>query len=912
MGADNAAQTLGRQTRLLLGAAFIAAAASLLPLDTVHIPLSAYVPAHSILEFVSIVIACLVFATAWYTPSRESSAAVVVIGIALLTAAGLDCLHLLSIVGMPDLVTPNTSQKSITFWLAARICATLGFLAASYLPATAALPRSRRRWVAAGFALYAAAVTAAALYGESSLPTFFQAGTGTTVLKSLLESALVTVLAWIAWRYYRSARASQDSFEALMFGAMGMASLTELFFANYALANDTQNLLGHLYKIASYGLIFQALFILSIRKPYQRLAIKTQGLLDANEALRVQSLALESTATPVMVTDTTGKVTWRNHASRTLKPAASEEDLNLFAPTVTPDPEVAIQMRNRLDAGEVWRGRVRLESALGQDLYLERTVTPVRNTQGLLVGYVSVSEDITEKVRTENRHRRILETALDGYWVTDTHGSLLEVNAAYARMSGYSTQELLGMRVHDLKLADEQDDIHARMLKVKQLGQDRFQSQHRKKDGSALYVEVSVNYDLATDNFFVFVRDRTEYELSAATKQDLERQLQHAQKMQALGQLTGGIAHDFNNILASILGYSNLALSRFVPDKESKLAKYLQEIVLASERARDLIAKMLTFTRTQPSGTLKAITPSLVVKEVVAMLRPSIPSSIQLRCNVESDQAIRMDAGELNQVLVNLIINARDAITEQGLIDIRVRKVRIKDALCAISHQRLSGEYLAIQVADNGCGISAENLSSVFNPFFTTKDVGKGTGLGLSMVQGILQRCGGHVVVASTLGHGSQFQLLWAAESRPPAQHSAPVRPSGDSTGTGQTVWVLDDEKAVGGYVGELLADAGYKVRVFTDPLHALSAFKTDHSNVNLLITDQTMPGLSGLQLVGLLHGIRADLPVIICTGFSQGIAAKELESHGIQRLFIKPVAADQLLQVVADILVPHMQGALK
>jgi len=256
-------------------------------------------------------------------------------------------------------------------------------------------------------------------------------------------------------------------------------------------------------------------------------------------------------------------------------------------------------------------------------------------------------------------------------------------------------------------------------------------------------------------------RSRLEFEQSERAKADLERQLQQSQKSQALGQLTGGIAHDFNNILASVLGYSNLALDRYVLDKESKLARYLREIISASERARDLVAKMLTFARTQPNENATFISPAAVVREVESMMMHSIPSSILLQTTTEETGPILIGDGELNQALINLIINARDAINGQGTIDMRLRKVNITDKISLVTQQRFSGSFVSIEVSDTGSGITPDILPRLFDPFFTTKEVGKGTGLGLSMVQGIMARAKGHILVQSTVGLGSCFQLLF-------------------------------------------------------------------------------------------------------------------------------------------------------
>jgi len=295
------------------------------------------------------------------------------------------------------------------------------------------------------------------------------------------------------------------------------------------------------------------------------------------------------------------------------------------------------------------------------------------------------------------------------------------------------------------------------------------------------------------------------------------------------------------------------------------------------------------------------ISPSVVIEQVLAMMRPSVPSSIQLKSRIDDDLQILMDPGELNQMLVNLIINARDAIDGHGMIEIRLHRVETKGQICSSCQQRMSGAYLALEVSDSGSGIAPEHLSRLFEPFFTTKDVGKGTGLGLSMVQGLLRRSGGHVVVDSQPSRGSRFQLLFPIASptgMPPAVQQSNLK---NQSGMGQLIWVVDDEPAVARYFGELLEGWGYSVRLFNEPSQVLAAFEIEKNDVDLLITDQTMPGLSGVALALRLHSLRPNLPIILCTGYSDGIDRSEVLRRGIRRYFTKPVPANELLKALAE-----------
>lgn len=896
---------LHQQVWLVAVCAVLAFLAMLQPLQGMHIPPQHYLPLHTLLEFISILAAFLVFATVWHAPIKEVSASLLLLAVALFAAGWLDFAHALSFKGMPDLITPTGFGKGIAFWLVARLVVAISLLGVSFYPQLQPASTRERYGILAAFTLVNLVVMWVVIFHEADLPVFYIENIGLTPFKVGFERLITGLLVLAAWRYYRLARQSDDGSLPLIFGAASIAALGELFLTQYEIVNDANNLLGHLYKFVSYGLLYQAMFVVSVRRPYQKLADQTQTLLKINETLRTQSLALESTATPVLVVDLQGKVRWRNRASHgmiAIQSAEFENRLCLFAAPITPDPKVAENMRATVEAGKIWRGYVHVKDAQDQDLIMDRVVTPLRNEEGVMEGYVSVGENVTESTKAFWRHKRVLDTAIDGFWITDIQGRLLEVNEAYARMSGYTVEELLSMNISQLEAAEPQEAVQTHLKKVILQGCDQFETRHRHQQGHEFSVDISATYDPESKNFYVFLRDRSERVQAAAVKLDLERQLQQSQKVQALGQLTGGIAHDFNNILAVILGYSNLALERYVADKQGKLASYLREVVAASGRARDLIARMLTFARTQANSSVGVISPAAVIEEVLVMMRPSIPASIQLESHIDDRLHICMDAGELSQMLVNLLINARDAIEGEGKIEIRLHRVEVDGQICAADQQRLSGTYLALDVSDNGSGIAPEHMSRLFDPFFTTKDVGEGTGLGLSMVQGILRRCGGHVLVESQLGHGSRFQLLFPialSEESPPATQ-AQDHPN-VQLGWGQRIWVLDDEPAVGRYLGALLEGWGYKVRVFNEPFHALAAFEIEENDVDLLITDQTMPGLSGVALALRVHKLRPNLPIILCTGNSDRIERSELLRRGIRRCFTKPVASNELLKALAE-----------
>lgn len=903
-----AGKRLLRQQWLLVGVlAALTLLATVLPLQNLAISHRHFLPLHTLLEFSSILAAFFVFSTVWHTPAKQTPAPLLLIGMVFFVTAWLDIAHAMSFQGMFDLITPASVEKGIAFWLVARLMVAAGLLGISFYPERRPLSTSARYYIFAALLLGALLVLWGVTFHEAALPDTYVEGIGLTSFKIGFEWFIVALLVLAAWRYHWLARRSNNEFLPLLFGAAAIAALGEQFLTQYQAVNDAQNLLGHLYKIVSYFLIYRAALVVSVRRPYQKLEAQAQTLLNMNERLRIQSLALASTAATIKVADLEGNVRWANRAFKEIFCGPSAElkpSFSLFSAPITPCQELAEQMRATIEDGKVWRDLVYLQDFHGNNIIMDRTVTPLCNEQGVTEGYVSVADDVTEKTTSAMRHKRVLDTSIHGFWIVDASGCLLEVNAAYARMSGYTAEELLGMPIHQLDAVQGPEEVQAQIEKIARLGQGQFEARHRHKQGQEFSVDVSATYDNEAGKFYVFLYDRSERVQAAAEKHDLERQLQQAQKVQALGQLTGGIAHDFNNILAVISGYSNLALDRLVPDKQGKLATYLAEVVSASNRAQELIARMLSFTRTQTDTRATVIAPAAVIEEVLAMLRPSIPSSIQILSRIDDPLHIRMDAGELHQMLVNLIINARDAIAGQGKIEIHMHRLDISGRVCSSCQQRLSGSYLAIDVSDDGCGIVPEDMSRLFEPFFTTKDVGKGTGLGLSMVQGILMRSGGHVLIDSRVGQGSQFRLLFAIALPDAVLSDMAQDHSHVPSGKGQHIWVLDDEPAVARYLGELLQDWGYRARLFNDPLALETAFNAEGNEVDLLITDQTMPGLSGSELAQRLHSLRPSLPIIMCTGNNNDISCN-MQCYGIHRILSKPAPVLELLNALAEELAP-------
>lgn len=384
-------------------------------------------------------------------------------------------------------------------------------------------------------------------------------------------------------------------------------------------------------------------------------------------------------------------------------------------------------------------------------------------------------------------------------------------------------------------------------------------------------------------------------------KERLQAQLQQAQKMEIIGQLTGGIAHDFNNILAAILGYTGLALERFA-EPDSKLAEYLHEVQKAGTRARDLIAKMLDFSRGQSAASPRKLEAQPLVAEVLKMLAPTIPAGIRVQTDIDpAASPFMMDAVDLQQILTNLVVNARDAVGEQGSITVTLRNAALESMHCSACHGAIEGACVELRVQDNGHGIPAKVRHRIFDPFFTTKAVGKGSGMGLSVVHGLVHKHRGHIVLETGTG-GTLFRLLFPALDRDAEEITSGIGIETQPATSGATVMVVDDEAALANMLGELLEANGYRSAVFTDSQQALSAFEASPAAFDVMVTDQTMPGLSGDQLIKRVLQRRPGFPVILCTGYSNRMDAMAAEKLGARRFFNKPVSSGELLAALAEL----------
>jgi len=383
--------------------------------------------------------------------------------------------------------------------------------------------------------------------------------------------------------------------------------------------------------------------------------------------------------------------------------------------------------------------------------------------------------------------------------------------------------------------------------------------------------------------------------------QTLEEDLYQAHKMEAMGTLAGGVAHDFNNILVAILGFAELAHNS-IPDSNPAL-QYISQVLKAGDRAKDLVKQILTFSRKETMQKAPLF-PSVIVKEVLKLIRASLPSTIQIKQYINSASGtILADPIQLHQVMVNLCTNAFQAMhDEKGVLEIRLTREILKEG--EITEEGVNpGPYIMLSVSDTGSGMDSETKKRIFEPYFTTKERGKGTGMGMALAHGIVKSHGGMITVASKVGKGSIFKVYFPAIEKDAISEQLEEKIDLLPNGRNESILVVDDEEVIVEIQKSMLEQLGYRVVAKTDSLDALREFQADPDAFDLLITDQTMPLLTGSELSAQLLQIKPDLAIILCTGYSTMVSEEKAKEIGVSKFIMKPVAKDDLATSVREVL---------
>ncbi len=534
--------------------------------------------------------------------------------------------------------------------------------------------------------------------------------------------------------------------------------------------------------------------------------------------------------------------------------------------------------------------------------------TPI-DSNDLSIGVTFTALDITSRKQaeedlreSEERYKSLFKNNHSIMLLIDPEtANIVDANPAAVSFYGWSYEALTCKKIFDINtLAEEQ--VFGEMEKAKMEQRKQFYFRHCLASGEIRDVEVYSGPIKVhgKELLYSIVYDITSRKKAEEEKAALEAQLLHAQKMESIGTLSGGIAHDFNNLLGIILGNAELAMED-VPEWHPAKGN-INEIRTASLRARDVVKQLLSFGRkTDPKK--KPVKLVQIVEDALKFLRSSIPTSIEIHQNIpnDTDNTILADSTQINQVMINLFTNAAHAMEDTGgVITIGIQNIYLDQVSAPFYPDLLPGNYIKLTVSDTGTGIDHEIKDRIFDPYFTTKEVGKGTGIGLSVVHGIVKSHNGAISVDSKFGKGTTFNILF-----PVAEEEAVIETeSVEKLSTGnERILFVDDEKSMAEIGRRRLERLGYQVEARTNPIEALELFRAAPDQFDLVITDMTMPHITGDRLLKEILKIRPDMPTILCTGFSEKIDEEKAKKIGVRQYIEKPFDKGKLSRLVRKVL---------
>ncbi|MBI5870787.1 MAG: PAS domain S-box protein [Actinobacteria bacterium] len=533
--------------------------------------------------------------------------------------------------------------------------------------------------------------------------------------------------------------------------------------------------------------------------------------------------------------------------------------------------------------------------------YWDWSLVPIMDEAGTVTSLIFTLLDVTERVlsqeaifRSEQKYHRLFEESKDGIIIVTSAGKIEDINPAGVEMLGYSSREELLALDSDRELFADRGDHNIYLQTLKQQGfVKNYELDLKRKDGTPLVVSITASVvrdnDGKVTSFRGIIRDLTAH-------RQLEQQLMQAQKMESIGRLAGGIAHDFNNFLTAIHGYIDLA-AMDLPDG-SPARENLVEAKASSDRAANLSRQLLLFSRRE-SLNLKPVDLKRVVYDLLKMLDRLIGEQYEIRTDLAADlRTISADTSHLEQVLMNLTVNARDAMPGGGIITIKARNVVVQPGFVKARPDMSPREFVQLSVTDSGVGMNAEVKSRIFEPFFSTKGIGKGTGLGLSVVYGIISQHGGWIDVDSTPGAGTEFDIYFPALDVTPIKEQPEEILIGEIAGSGERILLVEDDDDIRKMVVKSLADHGYLVFEAADAESAMDLYEREEGRFDLVFSDVVLPGHDGVWLVDQLKAQKPELEVLLASGYSEAMDQKLIVERGY-RLMRKPYSLAEILTVI-------------